>query len=348
MAPHDEASSVAIGADGITRSFTDPNSPVTVVILCYDHARFVTQALDSVAEQRLRPCHLVVVDDASDDTSGTVIADHLSGAPGRITTLFHQANRGLTKTLNETLALVDSEYVAFLAADDWMEPERLHLQAQEFENRGTGCAAVHSDMYRVDERGARLPGTYGAGQSQPDGDMFLASIERCAIGAPSVMLRTSAVRQLGGYDESLPMEDYDLWLRLTRDYEIAYIDRPLVNYRTVTTSMSNTTPIWSFREWHLSSLAKHLDLPGERGEAVAARMQHLAKILYFDGRSPALTRRDLLAVASHQPNTETVALLAISTACIPGPAVAHAYSALHRRAAAARQRLPHLRRRFYE
>lgn len=317
--------------DGTDRSqLTDPSSPVTVVILCYNQAAFVQRSLESVAEQVLRPAHLVVVDDASSDASASVISDYLASVDGHVTPLFHQTNRGLLRTMNETLALVESTYVAFLGADDWMEPARLQLQVQEFERRGADYAGMYSAMTRVDEHGVPVPSPSMASPDSADEDVFLANIRRTSIGAPSVLLRTSAVREVGGYDEALPMEDYDLWLRLLRRYKFGYLDIPLVNYRILITSLSSTTDIWKYREWHLHSLAKHLDAPGMRGTAVRDRMAEITKQLYFRGRSAKLTRRDLVQCFRHSPDIQTAILIACATTGMSGMRLEGAYARLVR------------------
>lgn len=314
-----------------TLPYTDSSSPVTVVVICFNHQRFLDQSFQGVQSQTARPCHLIVVDDRSSDRSQQLITDRLGKESGRITMLLHQENRGLTRTLNECLALVDSEFVAFIAADDWMEPDRLRLQVAEFERRDERCAAVHSDLYLADEQGHRLPGTVLAEEGgRRDGDLFVESIPRCALKAPSVLLRTSAVRELGGYDESIPMEDYDLWLRLTRTFEVGYVDRPLVNYRVVSTSMSNTTDRWEFREWHIPSLFKHVDAGGFRGEAIRTRLQHLVKVLYFRGREPDQTRRDLSRLLRSRVNAEVIVLYVAAVMRVPGPMLASGYRMVSR------------------
>ena len=163
-----------------------------------------------------------------------------------------------------------------------------------------------------------------------DEDVFLANIRRTSIGAPSVLLRTSAVREVGGYDEALPMEDYDLWLRLLRRYKFGYLDIPLVNYRILSTSLSSTTDIWKYREWHLHSLAKHLDAPGMRGTAVRDRMAEITKLLYFRGRSAKLTRRDLVQCFRYSPDIQTAILIACATTGMSGMRLEGAYARLIR------------------
>lgn len=301
-------------------TLTDPKSPITLVIVSYNHARFVETALDSVVRQELLPGHLIVVDDASSDTSASVIRSYFQRAQGNITALYHQTNRGLLRTLNETLALVDSDFVAFLAADDWMEPARFSRQLAEFDREGSACALVHSDMFRADEDGNRLECTHWTLKGRSNGDIFLDSVRRCAVGTPSALIRTSAVRDVGGYDESLMYEDFDMWLQLSRRHTVSYIATPLVTYREVGTSMSNSWDIDKSHLSRLSSLMKHLDLQGDRGSAVQNQALSLIRVLYLQGRAPKKTASDILrvVVARKDADTLTLLLLLVSGVRIPG------------------------------
>lgn len=301
-------------------TLTDPGSPVTLVIVSYNHARFLETALESVARQELLPGHLIVVDDASSDASASVIRRYLHGARGNITALYHQTNRGLLRTLNETLALVDSDFVAFMAADDWMEPARFSRQLVEFEMEGPACALVHSDMFRADEHGKRLEGTHWTRKGRSTGDIFLDCVQRCAIGTPSALIRSSALRAVGGYDESLMYEDYDMWLQLSRRYKISYIDAPLVTYREVSTSMSNSWDLWQSHLSRLNSLMKHLDLQGDHGSAVQRQASELIRTLYLQGRAPRQTASDTLRVVFAHKGADPLMLLLllVSGVRVPG------------------------------
>lgn len=301
-------------------TLTDPGSPVTLVILSYNHERFLETALESVTRQELLPGHLIVVDDASSDSSSSIIRRYLQSAQGNITALYHQTNRGLLRTLNEALALVDTEFVAFMSADDWMEPARFSRQLVEFEMAGPTCALVHSDMFIADEGGKRLEGTHWTRKGRSAGDIFLDCVQRCAIGTPSALIRSSALRAVGGYDESLLYEDFDMWLQLSRRHEISYIDRPLVTYREVATSMSNSWDLWQSHLSRLNSLMKHLDIQGDRGLAVQKQACELIRALYLQGRSPRQTAADTLRVVAARKTAGPLVLLLllVSGVRVPG------------------------------
>src|SRR5919197_760088 len=98
--------------------------PVTVsaVIPSFNHARFVTQAIDSVLGQSFTELELIIVDDGSTDGSADVIRRHLAvRAPAIPVRFVHRPNRGLCRTINEGLSIAGGRYVALLASDDTWE-----------------------------------------------------------------------------------------------------------------------------------------------------------------------------------------------------------------------------------
>src|SRR5271155_4617834 len=100
---------------------------VSVIVTCYNYARYVGHALDSVASQTFKNFDCVVVDDASTDDSGTVIKRWIDERKdARFRSIRNTANSGQTTSFAVGLAATNSEFVAFLDADDFWFPEFLH------------------------------------------------------------------------------------------------------------------------------------------------------------------------------------------------------------------------------
>jgi hypothetical protein len=97
---------------------------VSVVLPAYNHARYVGEALASVAAQTYRKFELIVIDDGSFDGTAEVIAKELERLhlPARFVS---RPNRGAPATLNEASALATGRYLAFLNSDDYYAPDRL-------------------------------------------------------------------------------------------------------------------------------------------------------------------------------------------------------------------------------
>jgi hypothetical protein len=98
----------------------------------------------------------------------------------------------------------------------------------------------------MDQEGHRLPELFSevhrwSERSQRSGEVYLELLrDGNWIPAPSLLLRTAAVRETGGYDPDLFYEDFDMLLRLARDYSIEEISAPLVGFREVGASLGHT------------------------------------------------------------------------------------------------------------
>ncbi|MBS1846960.1 MAG: glycosyltransferase family 2 protein, partial [Actinobacteria bacterium] len=131
------------------RDLIDTAPSVTCVIGAYNHAKYVVEALDSAFALTYPNLRIIIYDDASTDNTQQVIRDHLA-ATGRDDVLFvaHEQNKGLCASLNEMLALVNSDYVAFISADDLQVPERLSIQVERLEALGERYAMIYSNALR--------------------------------------------------------------------------------------------------------------------------------------------------------------------------------------------------------
>ncbi len=186
---------------------------VSVVITTYDHARFLPEALASVAAQTRPASEVVVVDDGSTDDPGSVVA----GRPG--VRFIRQANRGLAAARNTGLRASRSPYVLFLDADDLLTPVAIAAGLDCFD-RHADAALAYGAHRRVDAHRRPL----GGRRYNPiTGDPLAALLRGNLIGMhATVLYRRELLLAAGGFDECLPRcEDYDVFLRLARTHPVA-------------------------------------------------------------------------------------------------------------------------------
>ena len=204
--------------------------PVTVVIPAWQAGPFLRKALESLALQTSSPEQVVVVDDGStDDTSA--IATELGA------TVIRQERRGPAAARNCGVAAAKTEFVAFLDADDWYSPDKLERSVELLEQLKANCLAT--DAWIV--RNERVQGRKNLRRIVP----AALTTERLLQGSPivcsSVVARTAAVREVGGFDEHedlVATEDFDLWLRMSQREPIAYLPQPMTFYRVHAGSLS--------------------------------------------------------------------------------------------------------------
>jgi hypothetical protein len=201
-------------------------SCVSVVLPVYNAERFVVEAVESILGQSLAAFELVVIDDGSTDRSRALLAA-LAARDPRIR-LISRKNRGLTRSLNEGLEIATHEYVAIMNADDISLPDRLARQAA-FLDAHPRVAAVGTQTRLFSDDHRRGPST----RLPESPEAVRAFLPKASpLAHPSVMLRRSAALAIGGYRLQMePAEDYDLWLRLAEQHDLANLPDTLLEYR---------------------------------------------------------------------------------------------------------------------
>lgn len=210
---------------------------VSIVCLCYNHNRFVGEALQSVFDQTYPNIQLIVVDDCSMDGSAATIERILQGRSS-IPFLRRNSNTGNCRAFNEGLRMATGKYVIDLAADDILAVNRVEVGVALLESKPE-YGVQFSDAEIIDENG-KLWGRHSdrfPHVSIPSGDIFVDVMSRYFINSPTMMIRKTVLDTLGGYDESLAYEDFDFWVRSSRRFYYLYTPEVLIKRRSLSTSM---------------------------------------------------------------------------------------------------------------
>jgi glycosyltransferase involved in cell wall biosynthesis len=257
---------------------------VTVIVTSYNHQAYIEQCLASILSQDRAPKAVVVIDDASTDDSADVIEQWIRGHGAPFRFIRHTTNRGVCKSLNEALSEVKSAYFCHISGDDWIPVDRIRVQSDALADAPEESAAVVGDVEEVDagginlathDIGARLMGLLG-----PDNQIALhdALLRENVILAPAVMLRTSAVRAIGGFDETLAFEDYDMWLRLSHRFSFAYAPGVVSHYRVLGSSLTrNPRRAREMLDSQVRLLRKHLGESPENDIVISDHLNDIAK-----------------------------------------------------------------------
>ena len=197
---------------------------VSVVLPVRDGERFVREAAESVLAQTLRGLELIVVDDGSADGTSRVLSDLVDP---RLRVL-SRPREGLVPALRAGVAEAQAEYVARMDADDVSESERLRRQVEVLERRPrVGMVATWTVV--IDEDGAQLRREVLPTEHV---DLVRRLLLRNPFQHGSVLLRRDALEAAGGYRAAYGAnEDYDLWRRLARSWELACVPQTLYRYR---------------------------------------------------------------------------------------------------------------------
>jgi glycosyltransferase involved in cell wall biosynthesis len=216
---------------------------VSVICLCYNHRRFIHEAVQSVLKQTYPHIELIIVDDASADDSIAVIHEILSNHPA-IKFLSLKTNLGNCSAFNKGLALASGDFIIDFATDDVMLPDRIQKQIDFFSLLPTDYGVVFTDAIYIDDAGELLYLHYtdlykkGLLTSIPEGDVYADILCKYFISSPTMMVKREVFDRLGGYDENLAYEDFDFWVRSSRFFKYGFLNEALTKVRRLHTSMS--------------------------------------------------------------------------------------------------------------
>ena len=204
------------------------NEPlVSVIIPSYNRAEFVVEAVKSAFDQTYSAVEVIVVDDGSTDDTCKRLQPYFNQIR-----YIYQLNRGAAGARNTGIEAAKGKLIAFLDADDLWLPIKLELQVKSFE-RNTALGLVHSNVFYFgpnNYRGCKTKVAMSAYEGDCYGELFL----RNRITTSSVIVRRDCLAKVGVFDETIrraSTEDYDLWIRIARYFEFAYVEEPLVRYR---------------------------------------------------------------------------------------------------------------------
>jgi glycosyltransferase involved in cell wall biosynthesis len=216
---------------------------VSVICLCYNHARFVEEAVRSVLDQHYENIEIVIVDDASSDNSRSVI-DAMAVQYPQIRFIPLEKNIGNCRAFNEGLRVSHGEFVIDFATDDVMMPGRIQKQIDLFASLPEEYGVVFTNAIYIDENGKTLRNHYdhlftkGLLRSVPQGDVYSHLLSTYFVSSPTMLVKRKVFDVLGGYDGSLSYEDFDFWIRSSRYFKYGYLDDVTTKVRITQRSMS--------------------------------------------------------------------------------------------------------------
>ncbi len=261
---------------------TGPQSArVSVVVPAFQAEATLRDAFASLTAQTFGGWEAVVVDDGSTDRTGGIAAE-LAAADARVRVV-RQANAGVSAARNAGLEAAAAEWVLFLDADDRLTPDALeHLLTAAGPHRDW----VHGGWVRhVDGARQRVQAAY------PVDDPLRTLAASCPFAIHACLVRTEAVRAVGGFDTTLrTCEDWDLWRRLAAaGHRPVPIDAVVAEYIVRGDSASMATPQLLTDGLRLIAAAHdEAKLPDpERAAAQAAFCAYVAGIAIGQGGDPA-------------------------------------------------------------
>ena len=193
---------------------------VSVVIPTYNRINLLERAVNSVIRQTKNAFEIIVVDDGSDDNSSEMVKQKFGSV-----ILVRQENCGVSAARNRGIEISKGDWIALLDSDDEWKPNKLEKQINAL-SEDPDCFFCHTNETWI-RNGVRV--NQGKRHKKYGGYIFDKCLDICRISPSSALFKKSILEHVGLFDNELHVcEDYDLWLRITREHTILFIDEPLI------------------------------------------------------------------------------------------------------------------------
>jgi len=253
---------------------------VSVVLPTYNRQQSVGKAIQSVLQQTYATLELLVVDDASTDGTEQLVRQF---SDARISYLRHENNRGGSAARNTGLDAAQGRLIAFQDSDDEWLPHKLDRQVALLRESAETTGAVYCPYRRSLPDGSSETHPVDPA-SAPRGEIHRALLRANFIGTPTIVARRSCYESVGGFDEELPrFQDWDWMIRVSRDWQVGFVEEPLVRAGFAGDNISGGhTAALVAAERRL--VEKHADYLRQAGNDVwAYRLWHLAHVSIMHG-----------------------------------------------------------------
>jgi len=201
------------------------NPKVSILLPSFNRAHLLYRAIKSILSQTFQDFELIIVDDGSSDNTEEVVK---SFKDSRIIYIRHDKNKGASAARNTGLQVAGGEYIAFQDSDDEWLPEKLEKQIKVFETAPSGVGVVYTSFWKYLNNNDKIyiPDPQ---IKQKEGCIFKELLKHNLIGLPTAIIRKECFEKVGKFDEELfCLEDWDLFIRISRYYQFMFIDEPLV------------------------------------------------------------------------------------------------------------------------
>lgn len=211
------------------------NNPlVSILIPTYNREKYLAEALDSALAQTYKNIEIIVHDDASTDSTPSLLKKY---SDPRLRIIRTEDNHGMLGGWNYIVSKARGEYIKFLASDDLLEQTCVEELVAAAECHPS-AAIITCQRKFIDEKG-RVVKKMGFAKRDVVVDgiehahWILTTIRENKIGEPTAVLYpTRLVKKAGGYDPQFSQfADFEYWIRLLQYGDIVYVHKPLCSFR---------------------------------------------------------------------------------------------------------------------
>lgn len=203
----------------------------SIIIPVYNKENYIQKTILSIINQTYNDYEIIIINDGSTDYSLEIIEKfNFINADYKI---INQENAGVSTARNNGVKIAKHDYIAFLDADDWWEPtflEKMHDLITKYPD-----ASLYASSYYKVKRQNNIIAQLHFEDNFHDGYINYINIYSKGLWMPiwtgATIIKKDVFEKLNGFNSNLILgEDFDLWIRVSLNYQIAFINEPLSNY----------------------------------------------------------------------------------------------------------------------
>ncbi len=229
------------------------NPKVSIVIPVYNGSNYIKEAIDSALAQTYKNIEIIVVNDGSTDGGKT---DKICRSYGDKIRYFPKENGGVASALNKGIEKMEGEYFSWLSHDDVYYPNKVEKQVEALSKVSKNrTVLVYSNVEYINENSETIRQTqYEKEYGNKALNSKLFPVLKGLTNGCNILIPKKCFEETGLFNESLKTaNDYEMWFRLFRKYNVKFIKEVLTKYRfhelqgtkTIKTYTNESDDLWS-------------------------------------------------------------------------------------------------------
>lgn len=206
---------------------------ISIIVPNYNNEEYIEDCLKSILSQTYKNIEIVVIDDASTDSSKDIIKKYM-GEHNNIKAIFNEQNQGVTRNRDVAIKEASAEYITTLDSDDfYIDEQKLENEMnliQKYKYKGEENVIAFSNIVLVNAVGNRL--FPKAKNNIKEGNIFKNIFARECMIPRDFLFTKKQYLEVGGFDTKIPIyEDWDLKIRLADKFKFYYSEIDGIGYR---------------------------------------------------------------------------------------------------------------------
>ena len=254
----------------------------SIIIPSYNHEKYVLDCLESIKRQKYPQIEIIIVDDCSQDNTFVLErkwVDENSKLFSNVILLRNENNLGVVKTVNRGLNLSHGQYIIRLASDDCLLDDAVENIVNEYKlNMSYGMICfdgVAGENYsEIFQDFDAMPTMYGNTDYNKN-NIFEDLYREDFIAAPGCIIMRETYLKLGLYDENSWIDDWEYYLRITKNFPILFSKTRIVFFRQVQDSLSHSPSVKKRKMMNQGVLYVLEKYKGDVKPQVAKKVMHM-------------------------------------------------------------------------